>query len=135
MHARTNVILVVHSRTRRHRPDTSTIHKARAGLSVICVPAGRPTSRRHEFVGPEPHLLAVAQSRHGEAVLGHGFAGVNGPVPVSCVRCADELITDCPADDGVEYVELGGRRRERNRLARGDSQCAIPAGLGGLYRG
>jgi hypothetical protein len=78
MHARSNVILVVHSRTHRHWPDTSTIHKARAGLSVICVPAGRPTSRRREFVGPEPHLLAVAQSGLDEAVFGHGFAGING---------------------------------------------------------
>jgi hypothetical protein len=112
MHARTNVILVVHSRTHRHRPDTSTIHKARAGLSVICVPAGRQTSRRHEFVGPEPHLLAVVQSRLGEAMFGHGFAGVNGPVPVSCVRCADELITDCPADDDVEHIEPGDRQNE-----------------------
>jgi hypothetical protein len=80
-------------------------------------------------------LLAVAQSRLGEAVFRHGFAGVNGPVPVSCVRCADELITDCPADDGVGHVELGGRRGARNCLACRDSQCAMPTGLGGLYRG
>jgi hypothetical protein len=74
------------------------------GFSLICVPAGRRTSRRHEFVGPEPDLLAVAKHRFGKAEFGHGVTRVTGPVLVSCLRCADELKTDYPDDDGVDHV-------------------------------
>jgi hypothetical protein len=56
MRAGTNVILVVHGRTHRHWPDTSTIHKARDGPERD-LRTSRSTGHHNEMSSSVPNFI------------------------------------------------------------------------------